>query len=173
MRWVGLSPCPSNSTSSREPGRRHGRSHATDVISSDTPKSVRRDLESRSVTPSNPWGDERRQLLHQVQMRYQTLGRRRARRLCHRFERVGVHTAPERLRAMLAGVPVADAEVTDVNFALIAMQLNREARCAKLKRLKRQGTRSLLFAGLVLVVLNFLFCVAYVLLNLTQQATPY
>ncbi len=74
---------------------------------------------------------------------------------------------------MLAGVPVADAEVTDVNFALIAMQLNREARCAKLKRLKRQGTRSLLFAGLVLVVLNFLFCVAYVLLNLTQQATPY
>ena len=74
---------------------------------------------------------------------------------------------------MLAGVPVADAEVTDVNFALIAMQLNREARGAKLKRLKRQGTRSLLFAGLVLVVLNFLFCVAYVLLNLTQQATPY
>jgi len=74
---------------------------------------------------------------------------------------------------MLAGVPVADAEVTDVNFALIAMQLNREARGAKFKRLKRQGTRSLLFAGLVLVVLNFLFCVAYLLLNLTQQATPY
>jgi len=125
------------------------------------------------VTPSSPWGDERRQLLHQVQMRYQTLGRRGARRLCHRFERVGVHTAPERLRAMLAGVPVADAEVTDVNFALIAMQLNREARGAKFKRLKRQGTRSLLFAGLVLVVLNFLFCVAYLLLNLTQEATPY
>ena len=74
---------------------------------------------------------------------------------------------------MLAGVPVADAEVTDVNFALIAMQLNREARGAKFKRLKRQGTRSRLFAGLVLVVLNFLFCVAYLLLNLTQQATPY
>ena len=74
---------------------------------------------------------------------------------------------------MLAGVPVADAEVTDVNFALIAMQLNREARGAKFKRLKRQGTRSLLSAGLVLVVLNFLFCVAYLLLNLTQQATPY
>jgi hypothetical protein len=74
---------------------------------------------------------------------------------------------------MLAGVPVADADVTDVNFALIAMQLNREARGAKFKRLKRQGTRSLLFAGLVLVVLNFLFCVAYVLLNLTPQGAPY
>jgi hypothetical protein len=105
-------------------------------------------------------------------MRHQALGRRGARRLCHRFERVGVHTAPERLRAMLTGVPVAYDEVTDVNFALIAMQLNREARGAKLKRLKQRGTRSLLFVGLVLVVLNFLFCVAYVLLNLAQQATP-
>ncbi len=105
-------------------------------------------------------------------MRCQALGRRRARRLCQHFERVGVHTAPERLRQMVAGAPVADDEVTDVNFALIAMQLNREARGARVKRLKRQGTRSLMFVGLVLVVLNFLFCVAYVLLNLAQQATP-
>jgi hypothetical protein len=106
-------------------------------------------------------------------MQCQALGRMRARRLCRCFERVGVHTAPERLRAMLAGVPVADDEVTDVNFALIAIRLNREARTAKFKRLKRRSSRSLLFAGLVLVVLNFLFCLAYVLLNLTQQATPY
>ena len=73
---------------------------------------------------------------------------------------------------MLTGAPVADCEVTDVNFALIAMQLDREARVAKYKRLKRLGTRSLMLAGLVLVVLNFLICIAYVLLNLAQQATP-
>lgn len=73
---------------------------------------------------------------------------------------------------MLAGAPVAYHEVTDVNFALIAMQLHREARGARIKRLKRRSTRSLMFAGLVLVVLNFLFCIAYVLLNLVQQATP-
>jgi hypothetical protein len=102
-------------------------------------------------------------------MRCHALGRRRARRLCHRFERVGVHTAPERLRQMAAGAPVPYDEVTDVNFALIAIQLNREARAAKYRRLKRRGTRSLIFAGLILVVLNFLFCVAYVLLNLAQQ----
>lgn len=83
-----------------------------------------------------------------------------------------MHTAPDRLRQMVAGAPVGEDEVTDVNFALIAMQLNREARGARVKRLKRQGTRSLMFAGLVLVVLNFLFCIAYVLLNLAQQATP-
>jgi hypothetical protein len=29
-----------------------------------------------------------------------------------------------------------------------------------------------MFAGLVLLVLNFLFCLAYVLLNLTDQAPP-
>ena len=40
------------------------------------------------------------------------------------------------------------------------------------KRLKRRIARSLLFAGLVLVVLNFLFCMAYVLLNLAQQTAP-
>ncbi|MEE6178247.1 hypothetical protein [Mycobacterium sp. 050134] len=124
------------------------------------------------TTPSNPWGDQRRQLSHQLRMRYSALGPRRARRLCNCFERVGVRTAPERLRAMLAGAPVADTEVTDVNFALIAMELNRDARRAKYKRLKRRGTRSLMFAGLVLVVLNFLLCIAYVLLNLAQQASP-
>ena len=74
---------------------------------------------------------------------------------------------------MVAGAPVADDEVADVNFALIAIELNHEARAAKYKRLKRQGTRSLLFAGLVLVVLNFLFCLAYVLLNLAQQSTAF
>jgi hypothetical protein len=73
---------------------------------------------------------------------------------------------------MVAGAPATDYEVTDVNFALIAMELDREARIARYKRLKRRSTRSLIFAGLVLVVLNFLFCMAYVLLNLVQQATP-
>ena len=73
---------------------------------------------------------------------------------------------------MLAGGPAAADEVADVNFAFIAIQLRREQLSAKFKRLKRRSTRSLLFAGLVLVVLNFLFCLAYVLLNLAQQATP-
>jgi hypothetical protein len=104
-------------------------------------------------------------------MQYQIVGRRGARRLSKRFAQVGVNTRPERLQQMLAGVPGADNEVTDVRFALIASQVNRDARAAKLKRLQQRGTRSLLFAGLVLVVLNFLFCVAYVLLNLAQQGT--
>jgi hypothetical protein len=103
-------------------------------------------------------------------MRHQILGRRRARRLCRRFARVGVETKPERLQQMLAGVPFTDHEVTDVNFALIATHITREERIVKLKRLRRRGTLAVMFAGLVLIVLNFLFCLAYVLLNLTHQA---
>jgi hypothetical protein len=73
---------------------------------------------------------------------------------------------------MLAGLPVRTNEVMDVNFALIALRLNHEARAARVKRLKRRGTRSLMFVGLLMVVLNFLFCVAYLLLNLAQQGAP-
>src|ERR1700748_1283723 len=124
------------------------------------------------MTPSNPWGDERGQRFQQLQMRYQTLARRRARRLCHSFERVGVRTAPERVREMLAGAPLAAHEMVNVKFALIALQLDREARVARYKRLKQRGTRSLMFAGLIMVVLNFLMCMAYLLLNLAEQSAP-
>jgi hypothetical protein len=73
---------------------------------------------------------------------------------------------------MLTGSPAANAEVADFNFALIATQLKRDQFNAKVRRLKRRGTRSLLFVGLVLVTLNFLCCMAYALLSLTFEASP-
>ncbi|OBJ11081.1 hypothetical protein A5739_01410 [Mycobacterium colombiense] len=86
---------------------------------------------------------------------------------------MGVRTAPERLRQMLEGAPLAAHELMNVNFALIAIRLDRELRAARYKRLRQRGTRSLMFAGLVMVVLNFLVCMAYLLLlNLTEQSAP-
>lgn len=73
---------------------------------------------------------------------------------------------------MLAGVPVAAGDATDLNFAFIATRLRREQLSAKFKQLKRRGARSLLFIGLVLVTLNFLFCMAYALFSLTLEAAP-
>ena len=73
---------------------------------------------------------------------------------------------------MLAGAPAAYAEVVDFNFALIATQLKREQLVAKIRRMKRRGARSLIFVGLVLVTLNFLFCMAYALFSLTLEASP-
>lgn len=74
---------------------------------------------------------------------------------------------------MLEGAPLAAHELMNVNFALIAIRLDRELRAARYKRLRQRGTRSLMFAGLVMVVLNFLVCMAYLmLLNLTEQSAP-
>src|ERR1700739_4614189 len=97
------------------------------------------------MTPSNPWGNDRGQLSQRFQLRNQVLSRRQARRLSRRFAQVGVNTPPHRLRQMLAGLPVAFDEVADVNFAFIATRLRREQLSAKYQRLKRRGTRSLIF----------------------------
>ena len=87
-------------------------------------------------------------------------------------DRVDAMVAAGKPLPALAGVPVAADEVTDVNFAFIATRLRREQLSAKFKRLKRRGARSLLFVGLVLVTLNFLFCMAYALFSLTLEAAP-
>jgi hypothetical protein len=93
--------------------------------------------------------------------------------MCRRFSCVGVDTTPERLRQMSAGAPIGTDEVVAIDFALIATEFRREARAAKFKQMQRRGTRSLILAGLILVVLNFLFCLAYVMLNLAQQTSQY
>src|SRR5689334_15713991 len=98
------------------------------------------------MTPSYPWGDDRGQVARRLRLPYEALRRRRALRLCHSFERVGVRTAPERLRRMLEGAPLATHELMNVNFALIAIRLDRELRAARYKRLKQRGIRSLMFA---------------------------
>ncbi|UQX10950.1 hypothetical protein [Candidatus Mycobacterium methanotrophicum] len=124
------------------------------------------------MTPSDSWGNERGQLSHRFQVRNQVPGRRQARRLSKRFARVGVNTPPERLRLVLAGGAVGADEVTDVAFAFIATQLRREQLSAKVTCLKRRCARSLIFVGLVLVTLNFLFCMAYALFSLTLEVSP-
>ncbi len=73
---------------------------------------------------------------------------------------------------MLAGSPVARAEVTDFTFAMIATQYRRDQFRARVRRMKRRGTRSLLFVGMVLVTLNFLFCMAWALFTLTLETSP-
>jgi hypothetical protein len=124
------------------------------------------------MTPSNPWGDDRGQLSKRLRLHNQVLSHRQARRLSRRFASVGVETQPHRIQQLLAGIPLAAGEAADINFALIALQLRREQLMAKYARLKRRGARSLIFVGLVLVTLNFLFCMAYALFSLTLESSP-
>lgn len=126
----------------------------------------------RVMIPTTPWGDERGQVSQRLRVGSHFASRRQARRLSRRFAHVGVRTSPDRLRHMLAGSPASSAEVTDFNFALIATQLRREEFSAKIRRVKRCGTRSLLFVGMVLVTLNVLFCMAYALFSLALEGSP-
>jgi hypothetical protein len=126
----------------------------------------------RVMTPSTPWGNERGQLPQRLRLGSQIVGRRQARRLSRRFARVGITTPPDRLRQMLAGAPAAYAEVADFKFALIATQFKRDQFRARVRRMKRRGARTLIFVGMVLVTLNFLFCMAWALFNLTLEAPP-
>jgi hypothetical protein len=105
-------------------------------------------------------------------MRGQYLGRRQARRLSRRFEQVGVHIPPTRLQQFVTGTPVAERELTDVNFALIATHYLREQKAARSKHLQRRCRHAAICAGLVLVALNFLFCIAYLFFTLTLHAAP-
>lgn len=105
-------------------------------------------------------------------MRGQLLGRRQARRLSRRFALVGVHISATRLRQLVAGSPAADSEMTNVNFALIATRYNQDKKTSKRTCLQRRCQRAMICAGLILVALNFLICLAYCFFTMTQQAAP-
>lgn len=105
-------------------------------------------------------------------MRGPYLGRRQARLLSRRFALVGVSIRPTRLQQLVAGSPAADREMTDVHFALIATQYNNEKKSARTTRLRRRCNRAIICLGLILVALNFLFCIAYLFFSMTQHAAP-
>jgi hypothetical protein len=62
--------------------------------------------------------------------------------------------------------------VADFKFALIATQFKRDQFRARVRRMKRRGARSLIFVGMVLVTLNFLFCLAWAMFNLALEVPP-
>jgi hypothetical protein len=101
------------------------------------------------------------------------LTRRQARRLSRRFDGVGVAIPAMRLQQIAAGASAGDDELTDVSFALTATELQREERHAKLKRSQRRAVRWLIVAGLTLLLLNSLLCMAYLLLSLALHQSPY
>jgi hypothetical protein len=106
-------------------------------------------------------------------MQDRALTRGQARRLSRRFGDVGVAIPATRLRQIAAGACPRDDELTDVSFAIAATELQHEQRLAKLKRRQRRIVRWLIVAGLVLLLLNSLLCMAYLFFSLTLHAYPY
>jgi hypothetical protein len=106
-------------------------------------------------------------------MRDRALTRRQARRLSRRFGGVGVAIPAMRLQQIAAGASAGDDELTDVSFALAATEIQHEERLAKLKRSRRRAVHCLIVAGLTLLALNSLLCMAYLILSLAVHASPY
>lgn len=110
---------------------------------------------------------------HHMLMGDGALTRRQARRLCRRFGDVGVRIPATRLQQIAAGARAEDDELTDVSFALAATEIQREQRLAKLRRSQRRLVRWLIVAGLILLLLNTLLCMAYLFFSLALHAYPY
>lgn len=106
-------------------------------------------------------------------MRERALTRRQARRLSRRFDGVGVAIPATRLRQIAAGAVAGDDELTDVNFAIAATEIQHEQRLAKLKHSRRLAVRWLIVAGLVLLLLNALLCMAFLFFSLTMHTYTY
>jgi hypothetical protein len=100
------------------------------------------------------------------------LSRGNARRMRRRFAGVGVAIPARRLREIAAGAPAADDELTDVGFALAATEFIREQRHASFERTQRRCMQWLIVAGMILVALNLLVCMAYAFFSLTQHSLP-
>lgn len=125
------------------------------------------------TTPANLWGDKWGGPPRRLRVRDQALSRRRARQMSRRFAGVGVGISAARLQKIAAGAPVESNELVDVNFALAATEIKREERRAKLKRSQRRGIRWLMVAGLVLVALNLLLCMAYAFVSMALHEWPF
>jgi hypothetical protein len=107
-------------------------------------------------------------------MHDRTLTRGQARRMSRRFGDVGVTIPATRLRQISAGACLlGDAERTDVSFAVAATEIQREQRIAKMQRGKRRLVRWLIVAGLVLLLLNSLLCMAFLFFSLALHSYPY
>jgi hypothetical protein len=101
------------------------------------------------------------------------LTRRQARRLSRRFGHVGVTIPATRLQQISGGASAGDAELTDVRFALAATEIQHEQRLAKVRRNKRRAVHWLIVAGLMLLLLNSLLCMAYLFFSLTMHTYSY
>jgi hypothetical protein len=124
------------------------------------------------TAPSNPLGDEWGRGLRVVNDLGQ-IGRMHALRMSRHFADVGVEIPAARLREIASGARVDTDEWVDVEFALAASEIKREQRTAKIARSRRRCIRWLIFAGMVLVALNALLCMACVLFTFMEHASAF
>ena len=93
--------------------------------------------------------------------------------MSRRFSDVGVGIAAARLREIATGAPVSEAELIDVEFALVAGELKHDELLAKYEHAKRQCVRGLLVAAMTFVALGILLSMTVLMLSLAVHTTPF
>lgn len=111
------------------------------------------------------WAGEWGVAPHRAYGRPQTLSRRQARHWSRRFSGVGVTITAARLRELVGGTSATDDEVTDVRFALTALDIEEQLHQRAMRRARGSATQALIFVGVTLVALNALLCLAYLMLS--------
>jgi hypothetical protein len=89
------------------------------------------------------------------------------------FARVGVEIPAARLQEIAAGAAASSGELTDVQFALMAIELQREERLARSRRRKRRGIHCLIVAGTIVAAMNLLACTAFVFVCVLLHESPF
>ncbi|MGV0811099.1 hypothetical protein ABQF34_04010 [Mycolicibacterium boenickei] len=93
--------------------------------------------------------------------------------MSRRFAGVGVGIAAARLRAIASGAPAADAELADVEFAVVAREFMHDERLAKFERGKRRCMMCLVVTAMGLVIFGSLVCMTVLLLSLMMHTNPF
>jgi hypothetical protein len=97
--------------------------------------------------------------------RPQTLSRWQARHWSRRFEHVGVTIPAARLRLLVAGTTATEDEVTDVRFALTALNIEEQQRQCALRRARAGAAQACIFVVVSLVALGAMLALAYAMLS--------
>ena len=95
------------------------------------------------------------------------------RRLSRRFAVVGVDIPAGRLREIADGDPATEAEIVDVNFALVATATLADERRTQRGRMRGRLLYWFMVSGAILVALNLLACLGLVLFLLAQHPQTY
>ncbi|MCV7355591.1 hypothetical protein [Mycolicibacterium fluoranthenivorans] len=116
------------------------------------------------------WAGEWGAAPHRAYGRSTSLSRRQARHWSRRFSGVGVSISAPRLRELVAGTAEAgheatDAEVTDVRFALTALDIEQQRHQATMRRARASAVQAAIFVAVALIALNAMLCLAYLMLS--------
>ncbi|WP_074133108.1 hypothetical protein [Mycolicibacterium houstonense] len=125
------------------------------------------------TTPSSAHGGGWGQWPHAMCALDHRLTRRQARQMSRRFAGVGVGIGAARLREIASGAPAADAELDDVEFAVVAREFVHDERLAKIKHGKQLCVTWFIVTVMGLAMFGLLLGATVLMLSLMSHTSPF